>query len=74
MLLFGVDVPLVEVILAFAILIFILFIETVVVLILLIRQMGKTKKLGDLIGHLSETVLSIKKKEIEELDKLKKKF
>lgn len=72
MLIFGVDVPLVEIILVFSILIFILFVETVFVLVLLIRQMNKTKKLGDQITRLSETILGIKKKEIEELDKLKK--
>lgn len=72
MLVFGIDVPLVEVILAFTILVFILFIETVVVLILLVRQINKTKKLSEIVTHLSETFLEIKKKEIEELDKLKK--
>lgn len=73
MLIFGVDVPLVEIILTFAILIFLLFVETVVVLILLVQQMNKTRKLGDLLTRLSETILSIKKKEIEELDALKRK-
>lgn len=73
MLIFGVDVPLVEIVLTFAILIFLLFVETVVVLILLVQQMNKTRKLGDLLTRLSETILSIKKKEIEELDALKRK-
>jgi hypothetical protein len=72
MLVFGVDVPLVEVIFAFAIIIFILFIEAVIVIGLLIKQMNKTKQLSELIEKMSETILAIKKVEIEELDRIRR--
>jgi len=71
MLVFGVDIPLIEVILAFALVTFMLLAEAVIVIILLIRQMNKTKKLSGLVEELSETILEIKKAEIYELDKLK---
>jgi hypothetical protein len=73
MLVFGIDIPLVEVIFALAIIIFILLVESIVIISLLIKQMNKSKKLGTLIEQLSETLLQIKKAEIEELDKIKKK-
>ena len=40
---------------------------------MLIKDMNKTKKLAELIEKLSETILQIKKAEIEELDKIKRK-
>ena len=73
MLVFGIDVPLVEVIFALAIIIFILLVESIVIISLLIKQMNKSKKLGSLIEQPSGTLLQIKKAEIEELDKIKKK-
>lgn len=72
MLIFGVDIPLVEVIFAMAFVIFIILIELIVLVLLMLKQMHKTKQLGVLIEKLSETILSIKKAEIEELDKIKK--
>ncbi|MBU1112050.1 MAG: hypothetical protein ABIG93_05570 [archaeon] len=71
MLLFGVEVPLVEIIFILAVVMFILLIEMIVVISLLLKEMNKTKHLSELIEKLSETILSIKKAEIEELDKLK---
>ncbi len=73
MLVFGVDVPLVELILAFAVIMFILLFEVIVVLSIVIRQLNKTKKQEELLAKLSEILLDVKKAEIEELDKLKKK-
>jgi len=73
MLLFGVDVPLVEVVFALAVVMFILLIEMIIVISLMIKEMNKTKHLTELVEKLSETILSIKKAEIEELDKLKSK-
>ena len=73
MLVFGVDVPLMEMMLAFAIIIFLLLIEAIVVIALLVKQLNKTKKLGELVGKLSETILMIKKAEIDQLDRLKRK-
>jgi predicted PurR-regulated permease PerM len=73
MLVFGVDIPLVEVIFVLCIVIFLLLIEAIVVISLLMKQMHKTNKLGDLIQKLSQTLLEIKSAEIQELDKLRRK-
>lgn len=70
MLVFGVDVPLVEVVFAMGIIILILLIESLIVIGLLIKQVGKTKKVGEAVERLSEAILQIKRAEIEELDKL----
>ncbi len=72
MIVFGIDIPLVEVLLALAIIMFLLLAETVIVLALLLRQMSKTRKLSELTYQLSESILEMKKRELEELDKLKK--
>jgi len=71
MLVFGVDIPLIEILLALLVMIIIL--EAIIVVGILIKDMNKTKKLAELIGKLSETILQIKKAEIEELDKIKRK-
>ena len=72
MLVFGVDIPLVEIILIFAIVIFILLVESVIILALLVKQLQKTKNVGVLLEKLSQTLLEIKKAEIDELDKLRR--
>ncbi len=71
MLVFGVDVPLVEIVFILAIIVGLLLIESVVVILLLMKQMNKAKKVLELVENLSATILSIKKAEIEELDRLK---
>jgi hypothetical protein len=73
MLIFGVDVPLIEIVFALAVVMFILLLEMIVVIALLLKEMQKTKHLAELVEKLSETILSIKKAEIEELDKIRKK-
>ena len=73
MLVFGIDIPLVEILLVLVLVIFVLLAESVIVVILLIKQMNKSKKLIDLVERMSETILSIKKAEIDELDKLRRK-
>ena len=73
MLVFGVDVPLMEMMLAFAIIMFLLLIEAIVVIALLVKHLNKTKKLSELIDKLSETILMIKKAEIDQLDRLRRK-
>ena len=73
MLVFGIDIPLVEVLFVLGIIIGILLVESIVVISLLSKQMNKTNKLASLVQKLSETLLEIKKAEIEELDKLRKK-
>lgn len=71
MLVFGVDIPLVEVTIALALVLFILLIEALIIIILLMKQMGKSKQLGDMITKLTETILEVKDKEIERMDKVK---
>jgi len=73
MLVFGVDVPLIEIILAFTLIIFIILIEALAVISLLIKQMNKTKKLSELVEKLSENILEIKKTEFKGLNKRKRK-
>ncbi len=72
MLVFGIDIPLVEVLFTLVIVIFVLLVESVIVIILLMKEMKRTRKLGELIEKLSDTILQIKRAEIEELDKLRK--
>lgn len=71
MLVFGVDVPLVEIVFVFAIIAGLLLTEAIIVILLLMKQMNKAKKVLELVENLSSTILSIKKAEIEELDRLK---
>ncbi|MEK6900743.1 MAG: hypothetical protein AABX37_00190 [Nanoarchaeota archaeon] len=71
MLVFGIDIPLVEILLVLVLVIFVLLAESVIVVILLIKQMNKSKKLIDLVERMSETILSIKKAEIEQLDRIR---
>jgi len=71
MLVFGIDVPLVEVVFALAIIMFLLLVESIIVISLLVKQLNKTKTLGELVQKLSETILQIKKAEMDELDKLR---
>ncbi len=71
MLVFGADIPLIEVIFALAIIIFFLLVESVVVVMLMVKQLNKTKRMTELIQNLSNTLLQIKKAEIEELDKIR---
>ena len=71
MLAFGVDIPLVEIFLVFAIVVFILLVESVIIIALLVKQQQKTKNMGLLLEKLSQILLEIKKAEIDELDKLR---
>jgi len=71
MLVFGVDVPLIEIVIVFAIITFVLLVEGLVLILLLIKQMNKAKHLSQLLEKLSETILSIKKAEIDELDRIR---
>jgi len=71
MLVFGVDIPLVEIMLVFSIIIFILLVEAIFVIMMQTKHLNKAKKMAELMNKLSETVLAIKQKEIEQLDKLK---
>jgi hypothetical protein len=73
MLVFGIDVPLIEVVFVLAIVVFFLLVEAIVLIGMLINQSKKSRKLVDLVEKLSQTLLEIKKAEIQELDKLKRK-
>ncbi len=73
MLVFGIDIPLVEIIFALAIILVILMIEAIVIIAMMASQLQKTKKIDELTIKLSETILAIKKAEIDELDRLKRK-
>jgi len=68
----GVDVPLIEVLLIFGVVIFILLIESIIIIGLLVKQLQKTKNVGVLLERLSQVLLEIKKAEIDELDKLRR--
>ncbi|MBI2661994.1 hypothetical protein HYX11_00870 [Candidatus Woesearchaeota archaeon] len=72
MLVFGVDVPLVELVLVIALIMFVLLIEALVVIGMLLSQMNKTKKTLELVQKMTDTLLALKKEEIEVLDRLKK--
>ena len=64
MLVFGIDIPLVEIIFTLAIIMFILLVESVILIILMTKHMSKTKKISALITKLSETILAIKNAEV----------
>ncbi|HLC98235.1 MAG TPA: hypothetical protein VJC21_05660 [Candidatus Nanoarchaeia archaeon] len=59
-LVFGVDVPLIELLLVFGVIIFLLLIEAVVVIGILVKQLQKTKQLSALTVQLSESLLKLK--------------
>jgi len=65
MLVFGIDIPLVEIILVFSIIMFILLIEAIVVIVLLMGQINKTKSLVGLVERISRTTLQIKEAEVQ---------
>ncbi len=69
----GVDIPLVEVLLIFGVVVFILLVESIIIIALLVKQLQKTRNVGLLLERLSQVLLEIKKAEIDELDKLRRK-
>ena len=73
MLFFGADIPLVEVVFILLIVTFFVLIEVIIIISLLLKQTNKSKQLIGLLEKLSDTILEIKKSEIEEIDKLRKK-
>jgi hypothetical protein len=72
MLFFGADIPLVEVIFVLLLVAFIVLVEVVIIVSLLLKQTNKSKQLVNLLEKLTDTILEIKKVEIAELDKLKR--
>ncbi len=73
MLVFGVDIPQIEIVFALVIISFILFIEAIIVIILLLRHQNKSKEVTVLQQRMAETLLDLKRAEVDVLDKLKKK-
>ncbi|MBT4539045.1 hypothetical protein HOI26_02880 [Candidatus Woesearchaeota archaeon] len=73
MIIFGVDIPLIEIIIALGIIQILVLVEAAVVIILLIKHMNQSKKQSELMNNLSKTLVEIKRLEIKELDKLRKK-
>ncbi len=60
MLVYNVDIPLVEITLLIGIIVIILLIESIVLVMLLIKQINKTKQLGEQIEILSESIIGMK--------------
>lgn len=71
MIIFGFDIPLVEVILILTVVIVVLLVESLILIALLVSQSSKIKRVSQLVQELSQTILQIKDAEIKELDKLK---
>lgn len=72
MLVFGVDVPLIEVIFVLVIVIFIILVEIIIVVILLMQSLRKTKDLGVLLEKLAQILSEVKRGELKEIERLKK--
>lgn len=73
MIVFGVDVPLVELLLVLVVIITLLLIEALVIIVLLMNQTNRSRKQTELLEKLSQTMLEIKKAEIAELEKIRRK-
>jgi len=73
MLVFGVDIPLIEVLLVLVVIIFILLVESLVLIGMLISQMNKTKKTLELMQKMADTLLAIKKAEVDALERIRRK-
>lgn len=72
MLVFGIDVPIVEILFVLVIVIFFLLIESVVIVILLLKQVNKSKKLASSVEKLSEAIVMVKKEEINKMKEIRK--
>ena len=72
MLVFGVDIPLIEVVFALAMIGFIILVEIIIVVVLLMKNLNKAKELGDTLNQLAKVLLSVKKEEIKEIERLKR--
>ena len=72
MLIFGIDVPLIEIVFALVLIVFIILVETIVVVILLMKNLNKTKKVSELLNQMSQVLLEVKKEEMKEIERLKR--
>ncbi len=73
MLVFGVDVPLIEIVFILAIILFVVLIEVIIIISMLVRQTNKSKDLSMSIERLTEALLNVKHAEMKELEMLKRK-
>ena len=71
MLVFGIDIPLIEVIFGLVLVSFIILAEIVVVVILLMKNLSRTKEMAELLNKLSNVLLEVKREEMKEIEKLK---
>ncbi len=72
MLVFGVDIPLIEVVFVLVIVSIIILIEIIVIVVLLTRNLKKTREVGDLLKELSNILLEVKREELKEIERLKR--
>ena len=72
MLVFGVDVPLLEMILVFVILVIIVLIEVIVVMFLTMKHMNKSKESHELVSDLAEVLLQVKQEEQKTIDAVRR--
>lgn len=72
-LLFGVDIPLIQIIVIFFIISFLVLVEIIIVMLILTKMLEKAKVRDELQKKMLETLLEIKKKESEEIDRLRRK-
>ena len=71
MFVFGIDIPLVELIFAFTIIAIIILIEITIILLLMAYQMKNSRKLGSQIKALSNKLMRLEGKELAEIDRLR---
>ena len=69
---FGVDVPLVELILTFSVITLIVLVEVTVVMIILLYQMRHSKEVTRHLEKMSRTLLSLEKEELKALKRTKR--
>ena len=72
MLVFGIDIPLIEVVFALAMISFVILVEIMIVVVLLMKNLNKAKELGETLNKLAQVLLSVKKEEIKEIERLKR--
>ena len=69
---FGVDVPLVELILAFSIVTLIVLIEVTVIMVILLYQLKRSREITGHMERMSNTLLTLEKEELKALEKTKR--
>lgn len=69
MLVFGIDVPLVEVLFTLVIIIFLLLLEAVIIQALLMKQINRTKQLAESMEKVAQLLAQLKQGEWKKLEK-----